>query len=311
MRILLLLLASLLSLGGFAHGYDDTPLRVKSGNFNLAGTLCTPGHAGAGMPLVLIVPGSGPTDRNGNNNQGLKTDAYVKLAHTLAMQGIASYRYDKRGIGESADSTWTEEKMRFGDMVDDVKAILTHFTADQRFGPVTILGHSEGSLIGMLAARETDRFISVAGPGEPAALTLKRQLKGKLGPMEAGTLARIDSLEKGLRVSLESPMLAALLRPSVQPYLISWFAFDPAKQIAKLKGPVLIVNGTKDLQVGEEQAKLLHAAQPNAKLLIVENMNHVLTELNTAEQTENMASYSKPELPLSQKLVQEIAGFVR
>jgi pimeloyl-ACP methyl ester carboxylesterase len=293
----------------FAHGFDELEIGIAAKGVNLSGTLTMPAHANSKIPLVIIIAGSGPTDRN-CNGQGFKSDAYKKMATQLALNGIATYRYDKRGIGKSAVENFKEEDINFEVMIDDAKAIITHFEKDTRFSKMTIAGHSEGSLVGMMAVTENQKYISIAGSGFPISVILKEQLKDKLGPMKNVVYAKIDSLQQGKNVANDLMGLESLFRPSVQPFLKTWMALNPAKEIKKLKCPILIVNGTHDLQVSEKNALALNKANSNSKLVLVPNMNHLLTEIESEKAEDNYASYQNPTLPISKKMMDEVILFI-
>jgi pimeloyl-ACP methyl ester carboxylesterase len=279
----------------------------------IAGTMYLPA-ARSPVPVVLIVAGSGPTDRNGNSaalpgaNNSLRL-----LASGLAAQGIASLRYDKRGIAASRSAGSKEEDLRFEHYVSDAAGWVAQLHGDPRFSTITIAGHSEGSLIGMLATREAnaDGFVSIAGVGRKATDILREQLSAQVSP---AVLAQIDAIvakiEKGEKPDSVPPSLNALFRPSVQPYLTSWFALDPSIEIAKLDVPVLIIQGSTDVQVKVEDANRLGSAKPGAKVVIVEGMNHVL---KTAQGSiaQQMPSYSDPDLPVVPQVLTEIGGFVK
>ena len=293
----------------FAHGFDELEIGIASKGVNLSGTLTMPAHANSKIPLVIIIAGSGPTDRN-CNGQGFKSDAYKKMATQLALNGIATYRYDKRGIGKSSVENFKEEDINFEVMIDDAKAIITHFEKDTRFSKMTIAGHSEGSLVGMMAVTENQKYISIAGSGFPISEILKEQLKDKLGPMKNVVYAKIDSLQQGKNVANDLMGLESLFRPSVQPFLKTWMALNPAKEIKKLKCPILIVNGTHDLQVSEKNALALNKANSNSKLVLVPNMNHLLTEIESEKAEDNYASYQNPTLSISKKMMDEVILFI-
>ena len=293
----------------FAHGFDELEIGIAAKGVNLSGTLTMPAHANSKIPLVIIIAGSGPTDRN-CNGQGFKSDAYKKMATQLALNGIATYRYDKRGIGKSSVENFKEEDINFEVMIDDAKAIITHFEKDTRFSKMTIAGHSEGSLVGMMAVTENQKYISIAGSGFPISEILKEQLKDKLGPMKNVVYAKIDSLQQGKNVANDLMGLESLFRPSVQPFLKTWMALNPAKEIKKLKCPILIVNGTHDLQVSEKNALALNKANSNSKLVLVPNMNHLLTEIESEKAEDNYASYQNPTLPISKKMMDEVILFI-
>jgi len=277
-------------------------------------TLLLPKDTSKPMPVVLMISGSGPTDRNGNSRMlPGPNNSLLMLAEGLAMNGIASLRYDKRGVGESAKAIVAESDLRFETYIDDAVAFCEQLRADKRFSSVVIAGHSEGSLLGMVAAKRCDAsgFISIAGAGRPAADILRTQLAGKLPPaLATQSEAILKDLEAGKTTEKPPVELFAIYRPSVQPYLISWFRYDPAKSIAALSVPVLIVQGTTDIQVSVDDAKRLAAASPKAKLLIVEGMNHVLKSVSS-DKDKQAASYSDPSLMLAPDLLVNIVDFVR
>jgi uncharacterized protein len=257
----------------------DTPYELMTPTGALFGTLALPSNA-AQPPVLLIIGGSGTVDRDGNA-QGLQTDVYRFLAHALAQNGIASLRYDKRGVGESGAAGLTESTLRFDHYINDAVAWVVNLKAADRFRKVSIAGHSEGSLIGMLAAARipVDAFVSLEGAAFPAADVLREQLRPRLAatPSLAASNDRLlDTLAHGCIDTNVPPELMALYRPSVQPYLISWFRYDPRVEIAKLRCAVTIVHGTADTQVSVANAEALAAALPSAKLVIVGGMSHFL-----------------------------------
>lgn len=291
--------------------FSESEMILKTSTGDIYGTLTVPDHVKI-SPIVLIIPGSGPTDRDCNSAVGIKTNAYKMLADSFANNGISTLRFDKRGIGQSKPAMTSESDLRFETYINDVVAWISLLKTDPRFSKVILLGHSEGSLIGMVAAEQTDiaAFVSIAGAGKPADQILKDQLKTKLPPALMDQSNKIlDSLKMGLTVSKVDPSLVSLYRPSVQPYMISWMKYDPAKEISKLKIPVLIIQGTTDIQVSVDDAKLLSEAKPDAKLLIIENMNHVLKDCDSDLQ-KNIATYKNPDLPLKQGLVDDIVSFI-
>jgi pimeloyl-ACP methyl ester carboxylesterase len=279
----------------------------------IAGTLVVPASSKP-VPLVVIISGSGPTDRNGNSpllpggNNSLKL-----LAEGLRDRGIASLRYDKRGIAASAKSAIPEASLRFDMLADDAVGWVRKFRGDPRFSTITIAGHSEGSLLGMLAVQrsEADGFVSIAGAGRPAAAVLREQLGRQLPPdLLAFSNRALDALIAGKTVDSVPQQLFVLFRPSVQPYLISWLPLDPAALVKALTVPVLVAQGTTDIQVSTRDAELLAAAQPKAKLAMVNGMNHVL-KAATAEPASQQKAYSDPTLPVAPELIEAIAGFVQ
>jgi pimeloyl-ACP methyl ester carboxylesterase len=264
------------------------------------------------VPVVLMIAGSGPTDRNGNNPAlPGKNNMLQMLASDLAARSIASVRFDKRGVAGSAAAGIPEVDLRFSDFVDDASRWVRLLQGDDRFSRVIVLGHSEGSLIGMLATMESeaDAYISVAGPGRPAYEVIEVQLSVQPEAIQTESSRILTELRAGRTVPDADPTLAALYRPAIQPYLISWFKYDPAQVIAQLKVPTMIVQGTTDIQVPVSEGELLHAARPEASYEVVERMNHVL-KTAAADRAANLATYSDPALPLTEGLVEALATFI-
>lgn len=289
---------------------SEIVLRTSSGD--ISGTLTVP-EKPSKSPVVLIIAGSGPTDRDGNSTLGIKTNAYKMLAESFAGNGISTLRFDKRAIAKSSAAATSESELRFETYINDAVGWIDMLKKDKRFSKIIVLGHSEGSLIGIVAAGQSavSKLISVAGAGSPIDTILRKQLKNNLPePLYQESNKILDTLRMGKTVKKFSPVLAGLYRPSVQPYLISWIKYDPAAEIKKLKIPVLIIQGTTDIQVSVDDARLLSAAKPDAKLLIIDNMNHILKETE-ADRQKNIATYSNPELPLKQELVKELVSFIK
>ncbi len=232
----------------------ETAIRLDADGA-IHGSLLLPDGA-APAPVVLLIAGSGPTDRDGNG-PGFKNDSLRQLAQALAAAGIASVRYDKRGVAASAPASLSEADLRFERYADDAAAWVRQLKHDRRFTKTVVIGHSEGALVGMLAAGAggADGVVSLAGPGQRASDGLRGQLAGKLPPDLAAHNERIlAALEQGKPAADVPPELAMLYRPSVQPYLIYWFRHDPAREFARLKMPAAVIQGSSDLQVGVKDA---------------------------------------------------------
>lgn len=283
----------------------------------LRGTMLLP-PGDARNASVVIIPGSGPTDRDGNNMLGI-TSAYLRsLAEALADAGIASIRIDKRAMFASKGSFGDPNAVTFDDYAAD--ALAWAAVARDRAGTDCswLLGHSEGGLVALLAAQRADSsvcgIILVAAPGRTMSDVLRDQLRSNPAnePILSDALAAIDTLSRGGKVDVSGfhPSLQVLFAPVIQDFLIDAFSRDPAALIAGLDLPILIVQGDNDLQVKPTDAEALSRAQPEAELMMVPGMNHVLRTTPPGDVEANLAAYSDPSLPLAEGLADRIAEFV-
>ena len=295
-----------ISLEAFSQekNYDSLQVSIDP---EVQGTLLSPKGENQ-PPLAILIAGSGPIDRDGN--QALfKNNSLKYLAEGLAEKGIATFRYDKRVIAQINNATVQEEKMTFEDEVNDALLVVNHFK--DKYKKIILIGHYEGALIGLLVAQKVvvSKFVSISGAGNSSATLIEEQIGKNAPQLKEESQKIISQLRKGELVENISPYLAPVFRKSVQPYLISWFKYEPTKEIAKLQIPILIVQGTNYLQVEDKEAQLLKEAQPKAQLLLIEGMNHVLKKVKTLE--ENQLSYLNPDLPISGELVEGIASFIK
>jgi len=264
------------------------------------------------VPVVLILAGSGPSDRDGNNPDGGRNDSLKRLAWVLAKHNIASVRYDKRGVAASFAATPDERNLSVEAYVNDAVAWSQKLKNDPRFGPLILLGHSEGALIATLAAPRADAaaLISLSGSARPVDQVIREQLARSLPPpLMLRSNELLDSLKAGHTDDNVPAPLQPIFRPSVQPYLISLFRQDPAKAFAQLKMPTLIVQGSNDMQVGVGDAQALKAAKPDAELVVIEGMNHVM-RIVPADVKRQLASYKDPNLPLAAELGGKLIEFI-
>ena len=287
---------------------ENFVLHTKTGD--IFGTIAVP-QSEKQIPLILLIAGSGPTDRNCNQPQ-MQTNAFKMLADSLLNYNIATLRFDKRGIAESKAAGSKEIDLRFEHYIVDVQSFIDTLAKDKRFSKIIVAGHSEGALIGLIASidkKNVTKYISISGTALPADEIIKEQLSAQPQAVKDLTFPILDSLKIGKTVENVPQMLYALFRPSVQPYMISWIKYNPQNEIAKLTIPILIIQGTTDIQVPENQADLLHSANKNSTLCKVENMNHVLKTCTTTAQTVQFATYTNPNLPLAKDFIKCIVDF--
>ncbi|MEO8961933.1 MAG: alpha/beta fold hydrolase [Ginsengibacter sp.] len=262
--------------------------------------------------LAIIVAGSGPTDRNGNG-LGVETNDYKMLAWSLDSQNIATFRYDKRGVAKSASGNIREDSLRFDDYVTDLERIFDYIHDTLQFKDIYFIGHSEGSLVSIIASqkKKVKGFISVAGAGRPVDVILKEQMQKQHLPdsVKQQVSQIFDQLKNGKQVDDVPQLLSPLFRKSVQPYMISWLKYSPEKEIKKLSCPVLILQGSCDIQVKIEDAENLHKANKKSILEIIPSMSHTLK--NAGVNCDNQQkTYTDSSMPIDKKLVKDIVGFI-
>lgn len=276
------------------------------------------GPEGAKVPVVLMIPGSGPTDRDGNSPRGLRAASLRLLAEGLAAKGIASVRIDKRGMFASAGAIPDANKVTIDDYAADTRAWIAAIRAKTGAPCVWVLGHSEGGLVALdtAAARPAGLcgVIAVSTPGRRLGEVMRAQLHAN--PANAPILADADRaialLEAGHTIPAASltPPLSMLFADVIQPFLVNSFAKDPAKLAAATSKPLLIVQGEADLQVTVEDARTLKAAQPKATLILLPKVNHVLKTVEGESRGANLATYADPNLPIAPGVVTAVADFI-
>ncbi len=289
---------------------DEAAFDVTSNGVALSGSLWLPKNVKDKPPVLVIVAGSGPTDRDGNNLLGVKADGYRMLAEALAEKGIATVRYDKRGVGKSG-TNFDPGKVVLDDFVNDAGSFVEKMKMDTRFSSVGVVGHSEGGLIAILLAERTpfDAMVLVSTAGRTFQVLLHEQFGKKMDPK---TLAAADKAMTSIRLGMSGdpmpPELAPLFPPQVRAFLRSELDLDPLLHLKKSKVKTAIVQGERDIQVTVADAKLLAAARPDAKLTLVPKMSHVLKD--EPSESSPQRSYVDPSIALAPGLVDAVAAAV-
>lgn len=277
---------------------------LKNNEIELPGTLT---FTKKNSPLIIWVHGSGNVDRNGNQQPMIKANYIKQFRDSINKKGIAFYSYDKRTANLKNKESLIKG-VKFIDYVLDLKKAIAHFKNDKRFSKIILIGHSQGSLVAMLASENVNQFISVAGAGMSADKVIIKQIQEKAPFLDSITQAHFKELATTGKIKEVNPMLLSVFAKQNQSFLSSWIQYNPSEEIKKLTIPTLIINGDSDLQVKVTDAETLHNSNTNSKLVIIKKMNHVLKEVNSI--TENQSSYLKADFPLSNKLVETIVNFI-
>jgi alpha/beta superfamily hydrolase len=305
--ILILFLTCLFSTAQEAK-YLATEVNIPIHTITINGTLLSPKNNPKNT-LIIIIPGSGPTDRNGNNNF-MKNNSLKYLAESLALNGIASYRFDKSVLSYTQKDTTKLEILTFDTFIKETTSVINYFKTSKTYDKILVAGHSQGSLVGMIAAKNNaDGFISIAGSGRTIDKNIIEQIDKQAPILKTESSTVLKHLKNGELVENVNPLLNSLFRKSVQPFLISWLKYNPQTELKKLEIPVLIIQGSNDIQISKFDAELLHQSNKNSKLKIIEDMNHILKTIKGTID-ENMSSYSNPNLPISKELTRAIVNFV-
>ncbi|MEW5676262.1 alpha/beta hydrolase [Flavobacterium enshiense] len=276
----------------------------------IKGDLYTPKEENNKKALILLLAGSGPTNRNGNQ-LGAQNNSLKYLAEDLANNGYNVFTYDKRIFAQLILGNTNETEARFEDLITDASGVVDYFRKNRKYKKYIIAGHSEGALVGMLTAqhKKADAFISLAGAGRPIDEIVVEQIEKRSPSFKETATAYFKILKEGKTFKNETPALQNLFRESVQPYLISWLKYNPQEEIKKLKCPTLLINGDKDLQVVPKDAELLKQAKKDSELVILKNMNHVFKTI-LGDEKENMESYSNLNIRNHPELSTTIVKFL-
>lgn len=304
-RTILYLIISALGISISFAQIKSEEIIINNQAIQLPGTLT---YSAENSPLIIWVHGSGNVDRNGNQKPVVKANYIKQFRDAVNKQNIAFFSYDKR-TANSKNSAFLKDGVYINDFIFDVKEVVNHFKNDKRFSEIILAGHSQGSLIAMMALKNVNKYISIAGAGNTIDKIIVKQISTK--NVEFGKIAEAHfrELNKTGEIIEINPNLISIFAKQNQPFLVSWAELNPIVEIKKINIPTLLINGDKDLQVQTMDAENLKKAKPDAKLVLIKNMNHVLKHIEKEE--ENMKSYMSPDYPISTQLIKTIVQFVK
>lgn len=297
----------LTSVTGFLAQITSEELIINNIEIQLPGTLS---YTTKNQPLLIWIHGSGNIDRNGNQARvNIKANYIKQFRDEINKAGIAFFSYDKRTANPKNVTFIKKEGIFFNDFILDAKEVINHFKNDKRFSKIILVGHSQGSLIAMKTLDNIDKYISIAGASESIDKTITKQVTAQNADLGKTTKAHFKELAETGTIKEINPMLMSIFNPQNQPFFKSWMQYNPTKEIKEINIPVLIINGDKDTQVTISDAKTLHQANPKSELVIIENMNHVLKDIQ--KNKDNLKSYYSADYSLSKKLIETIVSFVK
>ncbi|WGH76806.1 alpha/beta hydrolase [Tenacibaculum tangerinum] len=277
---------------------------IKNNQIELPGTLS---YTQKNSPLLIWVHGSGNVDRNGNQAPLVKANYIQQFRNAVNQHHLAFFSYDKR-TANPKNNEYLKGTL-FEDFVADTKKVVSYFKDNHQFSELILVGHSQGSLVAMLASEKATKYVSLAGPANTIDSLIVKQLKKQAPFLETALNAHFKELKETDTIKEVNPLFMSILSPENLPFIKSWMHYNPSEEIKKITLPTLIINGTKDLQVAVEDAELLHKANPNATLVVINNMNHVLKHITKNEDNQN--SYLSPDYPVSEKLIKSIVNFAK
>lgn len=293
----------------------EQPYVVRSAGLGLGGTITLPRNATGPVPVAIIIAGSGPTDRNGNSLiGGIRPNSYAQLAWRLAERGVATLRYDKRGM-PGTQGTFDITKMTLDDFAADARAAAESLSRDPRFSRVVLVGHSEGASLALMAASQgapVAGVVHVSGLGRGLREVLREQLRRQF---DSATVARadtaMDAYLRGEQPKDVPPGMEMLFVPVNRTFMRSLAALHPPAAIRAVRQPVLIVQGETDLQATVVDAERVHAARPAAQLAVIPEMNHVLKQdTNQSLMGQMTTTYQNPRIPIMPRVVAVIAEWI-
>ncbi|HWR12081.1 MAG TPA: alpha/beta hydrolase [Rectinemataceae bacterium] len=294
----------------------EKSLSIVTEDGSIPGTLLVP-DSNQQSPLVLLLAGAGTTDRNGNNyNVPGKSDCLAMLAKSLAAKGVATYRYDKRGSGEAYMLESWGATTSLNKHISDALQALRLLCGMDGFSRIVVSGMNEGAWTGAAAinllAKEglfVDGLLVLDSSGrEPLD-----DLRASLDELDEATRAEAEAIVEAILAGKPFPPpsggLADFFASSRVEWLGSWLKFSPAAEMARVKAPIIFVYGSADLQVPRAAFEKLLAARPEAAARVIPSMNYALKRVKTEE--ENYDSFTNPDYPLSEALVDLAAAFAK
>ncbi|MBE4909837.1 alpha/beta hydrolase [Bacillus luteolus] len=301
---------------------------IIEGTYPLAATLTLP-EGNMKFPLVVMVHGSGPTDRD-SNAKGMPLNIFKEISEVVAKEGFASIRYDKRGIGASKGDYY---EAGVYDLIDDARAVLEYAKKHQNIdgNRVILLGHSEGSILAPFVNEiiSVDGMILLSGTAEPLAETMKWQRQEMINDIRSlkgfeGWVTRLIKLDEKITkmndglIKVISETDKAVIRYKGKKMNAKWnrehLQFDVSKPLQKVNCPVLAITGTKDVNVKlSDLEKIKALVQGECETHIIQDMTHMLRKTDVANSMSKIMNDYKKSIkqPIDSELKDIIITWLR
>lgn len=294
----------------FVSVWIATAQEIRSSSLDIGSTrgeLCFIEQANPNL-LLIFVPNSGAVDRNGNQSYQ-RSNVVKKLAEDLALEGNSSYRYDK--ILAPRRGSVSKESVLFEDYIQELERVIDYFQKQNSKQRIILVGYGEGSLVSLVVAnnKQIEGLISIAGYGQGIDQAILQQMKRQVPALYQQTESNFELLKKNKSPKEFHPALEVFFGKQNYKFMQSWMKYAPDKYIATLEIPVLLLHGKNDLQVDFSESELLHEAQSNSKLVLLDQVNHVLRDV-TNDDMENAKTYNRTDLPISYHVFEELLDFL-
>ncbi len=322
---------------------EEVTFNNEQANITLAGTLTLPKKEGKNHPVVILITGSGPQDRN---EELVGHKPFLVIADHLTKKGIAVLRYDDRGFGQS---TGDFETATSADFAFDVESAINYLKTRKEIDSTKIglIGHSEGGLIAPMVAsksKDVNFIILLAGTGIPGDQLLLLQgglIEKAMGRSQSEIEKSMAIRKKVIDITVKSDdittlrndlnaylknessalipegtnaeqFISAQVNFMATPWMVYFLRHDPAKVLEKVTCPILAVNGEKDLQVPPEENltaighALKRGGNSNVTLMEFPSLNHLFQECETGSPSE----YGVIEQTFSPMVLTEISSWI-
>lgn len=285
----------------------EEPFTINLGNAQVNGFLNIPEKVNK-APLIILVSGTHFFEKD-LEGLGFEDNSFRQISEYLYKNGIACYRIEPSSLNIGSDID-----IKFENYATTLKTCVDTFYLSKRFSKIIVAGTNDGALMGILTAIKNPKvngFVSLAGYGRVGDEVLKEKLSGPNELNNKVIYDFIDLLKKGDTLPDLPRSYLSVFKPSIQPFLISWFKINPANELKKTTCPVLIFNGTTDLKVKTKDYQLLCAAKPLAQKKVIKNMNHNFTNCDKLDRESQIKFCTNSSETMNKDFLLTLVNFIK